>query len=291
MFVLKTDQKQPKVILPSLTVEETLRTPHFWLMWVAFFSGSTAGMGVISTAKTMMSQSFGPLLPNVVTAGFAMTYVMAISAANLTGRFGWGAISDKIGQFATFTIFGSMGCALYISLPYCVEWMAANPSVLPLAMFYGSSLLLISFFGGNFSAMPAYESNLFGRQNVGAIHGRMMTACALSGLAGPRIVTYFNQRKEQQSIRELAQTIDSNTFVEHFGSPIQDIDKLIQTKTVTINKLLNIIPPDAHAIDPTPFLYNDTLYVMSIMMASCAAANFGVRFLGMPKKRLQKPIV
>ncbi|ETO18784.1 hypothetical protein RFI_18462, partial [Reticulomyxa filosa] len=153
-------------VAAAFTPEEAVRTPHFYLLWVCFFTCSTAGMGVLATAKTLISQSFATLLPSVVTSSFAVTYVMALSIANCSGRFGWGAISDKIGQFTTFTIFGLTGCALYATLPHWVNSMTENPSVFPLTIFYGSTLLLISFFGGNFSAMPAYEANLFGRKHV-----------------------------------------------------------------------------------------------------------------------------
>ena len=65
-----------------------------------------------------------------------------------------------------------------------------------LAFFGGSSMLLfvamavvvISFYGGSFSTAPAYLKDLFGTFQVGAIHGRLLTAWSAAGIAGPLIV-------------------------------------------------------------------------------------------------------
>jgi MFS family permease len=48
--------------------------------------------------------------------------------------------------------------------------------------------LIISFYGGGFATAPAYLRDLFGTYQVGAIHGRLLTAWAAAGVAGPLIV-------------------------------------------------------------------------------------------------------
>jgi MFS family permease len=48
--------------------------------------------------------------------------------------------------------------------------------------------IIISFYGGGFSTVPAYLRDLFGTYQVGAIHGRLLTAWAAAGIAGPLIV-------------------------------------------------------------------------------------------------------
>ena len=48
--------------------------------------------------------------------------------------------------------------------------------------------LIISFYGGGFATVPAYLRDLFGPYQVGAIHGRLLTAWAAAGVAGPLIV-------------------------------------------------------------------------------------------------------
>jgi len=47
---------------------------------------------------------------------------------------------------------------------------------------------IISFYGGGFSTAPAYLRDLFGTFQVGAIHGRLLTAWSAAGVAGPLII-------------------------------------------------------------------------------------------------------
>lgn len=53
----------------------------------------------------MMNEIFSSTLPGVVTAAFASSYVLALSAGNLGGRLGWAALSDKLGRRNIFNIF------------------------------------------------------------------------------------------------------------------------------------------------------------------------------------------
>ncbi|MGO2004295.1 MAG: MFS transporter, partial [Arthrobacter rhombi] len=50
------------------------------------------------------------------------------------------------------------------------------------------AFVIISFYGGGFSTAPAYLKDLFGTFQVGAIHGRLLTAWSAAGIAGPLIV-------------------------------------------------------------------------------------------------------
>jgi MFS family permease len=51
--------------------------------------------------------------------------------------------------------------------------------------------VIISFYGGGFATVPAYLRDLFGTFQVGAIHGRLLTAWSAAGIAGPLIVNAF----------------------------------------------------------------------------------------------------
>ena len=48
--------------------------------------------------------------------------------------------------------------------------------------------IILSFYGGGFATVPAYLRDLFGTVEVGAIHGRLLTAWSAAGIAGPLIV-------------------------------------------------------------------------------------------------------
>ena len=55
-------------------------------------------------------------------------------------------------------------------------------------IFVLTAAIIISFYGGGFSTVPAYLRDLFGTFQVGAIHGRLLTAWSAAGIAGPLII-------------------------------------------------------------------------------------------------------
>ena len=198
-------------------------------------------------------------------------------------------IYDKIGGYNTYLLFGSIGFIGYALIPFYVSYVVNTQIYLPLVLFYSSTLLLFSFFGGGFSTMPNYETSIFGNKYVGPIHGKMMSVCALSGIFGPFIVTYLRKLKYESSIYELTKYIDKDIFLKEFNASMDDLNSLIQSKTVTIQKLMELIPNnlinDNIIIDQTPFLYNNTMYAIIGAIAICALSNLMVKKLGLPKQR------
>jgi MFS family permease len=59
------------------------------------------------------------------------------------------------------------------------------------ALFVLLAAVILSFYGGGFATVPAYLRDLFGTFEVGAIHGRLLTAWSAAGVAGPLIVNKF----------------------------------------------------------------------------------------------------
>jgi hypothetical protein len=104
---------------------------------------------------------------------------MAISAANLGGRIGWSAASDYIGRKNVFNIFFITCIPLFMLIPYFAEQVTVSKEILPLGLFFMSTLVIYSMFGAGDATTPAYEADLFGPKYCGAIHGRMLTASAL----------------------------------------------------------------------------------------------------------------
>ena len=50
---------------------------------------------------------------------------------------------------------------------------------------------------------------------------------------------------------------------------------LIEAKTLTISKLMTIMPPGT--IDPSPFIYNNTMYTMAGLVSLGAMLHLAVR--------------
>ena len=45
-------------------------------------------------------------------------------------------------------------------------------------------------YGGGFATIPAYLRDLFGTMQLGAIHGRLITAWSMAAVIGPQLVNY-----------------------------------------------------------------------------------------------------
>ena len=49
-------------------------------------------------------------------------------------------------------------------------------------------------YGGGFATIPAFLADMFGADNVGAIHGVILTAWSAAAIAGPVIITELSAR-------------------------------------------------------------------------------------------------
>ena len=160
----------------DVTAAGAIRTPSFWLLWIVLFTNVTAGIGILEQASPMIRDFF----PDEVTVATAAGFVGLLSLFNMAGRFVWSSTSDVIGRKPTYMIYLGVGAVLFFFLA-----TAGNSSV---PVFVILACLILSFYGGGFATVPAYLKDLFGGFEVGAIHGRLLTAWSAAGVAGPLIV-------------------------------------------------------------------------------------------------------
>ena len=271
-----TDAASRKMISRHhVDMDEALKTPQFWLLWVVLCFNVTAGIGVLGVAKTMMTEIFGSTLPHVVDGAFAATYVLMISVFNMVGRFGWASLSDVIGRKATYTVFFVVGTALYLSIPYTAQQVAATPAVSWLVVFYAATMLIFTMYGGGFATIPAYLADVFGTKFVGGIHGRLLTAWSVAGVLGPLLITSLRDGALARAITDLATKVDPAAFEAKFGAGLDRLDALVAAKTVTVAKLMELAP--AGTPDPSATLYNSTMLVMAGLLVIALVANALVR--------------
>ncbi|WP_085904592.1 OFA family MFS transporter [Kiloniella majae] len=256
-------------------IDQAIKTPQFYRLWIVLCFNVTAGIGVIGVAKTMMTEIFGSTLPGIVDASFAATYVLMISVFNMCGRFIWASMSDFIGRKNTYHCFFVLGTLLYISIPFVANQVSVNPAIMWLVLFYGATMVIFTMYGGGFATIPAYLADVFGTLHVGGIHGRLLTAWSTAGVLGPFAITYLRQLSLDSALINLAEKVDPATFQAKFGASIDKLQELIAAKTVTITKLMEIAP--AGTVDPTPSLYNTTMYAMAALLVIAFFANLGVK--------------
>ena len=276
-WVPPSDAQRSKRMISThdVGIDEALRTRQFWQLWIVLCFNVTAGIGVLSVAQTMMTEIFGTTLPSVVDGSFAATYVVMISLFNMLGRFFWASTSDYIGRRNTYWIFFALGIALYLSIPFVAQRVSVMPAVIWLVYFYAATMIIFTMYGGGFATIPAYLADMFGTRYVGGIHGRLLTAWSLAGYLGPVAITTLRARALGSALRDLAAHVDAARFRQAFGAGLDQLDALVAQKTVTIAKLMEIAP--AGTIDPTPSLYNVTMYLMAALLAIALVANAFMR--------------
>ena len=256
-------------------IDQALKTRQFYQLWIVLCFNVTAGIGVLGVAKTMMTEIFGTTLPNIVDGAFAATYVIMISVFNMVGRFIWASASDYLGRRNTYWIFFALGILLYCSIPYTAQQVSVNPVVFWLVFFYAATMIIFTMYGGGFATIPAYLADIFGTRYVGGIHGRLLTAWSTAGVLGPLAITSLRENAVARAIADLAAKTDPARFREAFGAGLDQLPSLVEAKTVTIAKLMEIAPPGT--VDPTPNLYNATMYLMALLLALALISNAFMR--------------
>ena len=265
------DIRDKLITTANVDIDQALRTPQFYQLWIVLCLNVTAGIGVLGVARTMITEIFGTTLPQTVDTAFAATYVVMISAFNMVGRFIWASASDYLGRRNTYCIFFLLGIALYLSIPFTAQQVSASPSIIWLVYFYAATMIIFTMYGGGFATIPAYLADIFGTRYVGGIHGRLLTAWSTAGLLGPLAITSLRQNSVTRAINDLVTTIDPQRFAEHFGAPLSQLDALVAQNSVTIARLMEIAP--AGISDPTSGLYNSTMILMALLLAGALISN------------------
>ena len=255
----------------NVHIDEALKTPQFYQLWIVLCLNVTAGIGVLGVARTMITEIFGTTLPHIVDTAFAATYVVMISAFNMVGRFIWASASDYIGRRNTYWIFFLLGIVLYLSIPFTAAQVNVNPSVVWLVYFYAATMIIFTMYGGGFATIPAYLADMFGTKYVGGIHGRLLTAWSTAGVLGPLAITSLRESSVNSAINELVTLIDPAAFRAAFGTGVDQLDVLVAQNSVTIARLMEIAP--SGTIDPTSSIYNSTMILMAVLLGIALVSN------------------
>jgi MFS family permease len=181
----------PRAVLAAstgFTPNQAMRTLPFWLLWVVLFVNVTAGIGILAQAAPMAHDMF----PTVFTAT-APEFVVMLSFFNMIGRFFWSSMSDWLGRKWTYAIFFILGSLLYALVPLTRDVGGA-------VLFCVLLAVLMTMYGGGFATIPAYLSDVFGSRNIGAVHGRLLTAWSAAGVAGPILITYLRESQIESGV-------------------------------------------------------------------------------------------
>ena len=161
----------------SYTAAQALKTWQFYALWWIFFTNITCGIGLLAVASPMAQEVVG------MTPEAAASMVGIIGLINGGGRIAWSTVSDYIGRRAVYVLFFVIEIAAFYLLA-----QTADALLFQLLVF-----VIISCYGGGFSCMPAYLSDLFGTKELSAIHGKILTAWGMAGIAGPLLLSWMRE--------------------------------------------------------------------------------------------------
>jgi MFS family permease len=181
--------EKPRALVASTHVyaDDAIKTPQFWLLWAVLCLNVTAGIGILGQAALMCQDMFG------VNAQVAGGFAGLLSIFNMGGRFLWSSASDVTGRKAIYVVYFVLGCALYLTVPFAQRQGSVT-------LFVAVTAVIISMYGGGFATIPAYLRDLFGTMQVGAIHGRVITAWSMAAILGPQLVNYVSTYQKDHGV-------------------------------------------------------------------------------------------
>ncbi|MEJ3652756.1 OFA family MFS transporter [Actinomycetes bacterium KLBMP 9759] len=173
-------RSRPLISTAHVSANNSIKTPQFWLLWVVLCFNVTAGIGILERAAPIYRDFFPDATTPQSLAAAAAGFVAILSLANAIGRILWSSTSDFLGRKNMYRIYLGVGALLYLLLA-----LVQNGNKV---VFLIACMLILSFYGAGFATVPAYLRDLFGTYQVGAIHGRLLTAWSTAGVLGPLIV-------------------------------------------------------------------------------------------------------
>ncbi|KAJ1659913.1 hypothetical protein IWQ61_001076 [Dispira simplex] len=163
---------------PSIRISliQALTSRDFWLLYFVFMANQLFGLVVISRLSNMTQTLFNN------SPDSAATIVSIDGGFNLFGRLFFATISDLVGRKITFGIMLG-GQTLFLGF---------FPMTVQHKVYWG--YLMISWvgtscYGGGFSVIPAFLSDMFGPNNITACHGLILTAWSIAAIGGGLLFT------------------------------------------------------------------------------------------------------
>jgi OFA family oxalate/formate antiporter-like MFS transporter len=156
----------------EFTPSQMLHTRTFYLMWVGYALGCSAGLMVISQLVPF-ARSVG------IAAASLSTMTLVVGAAgNASGRILSGWMSDRLGRI---NVLRAMIGICVIAMP---ALYAAGGN---LVMLYAAVFVVYWCYGTQLSVNGVAAADFWGTKNAGINYGILFTAWGVAGILGPRI--------------------------------------------------------------------------------------------------------
>ncbi|KAK1948087.1 putative MFS-type transporter YhjX [Phytophthora citrophthora] len=170
-----------KASIKRLTLKEAILTPDYIFMYLMFFANQLFGVIVLSRLSSMCTDIFGK------SSGTASDIVSINSAFNCCGRLAFPALSDLLVRYLKVEKTFARKVLYYFTLGSQVVVLGSLPTVIrhdSYTVFVIEIFVLTCSYGGGFGTIPAFVTDMFGAYNIGPMHGIILTAMAIGGVAG-----------------------------------------------------------------------------------------------------------
>ncbi len=154
------------------TPGEVLRTSTFYLMWIAYALGTSAGLMVISQLV--------PFAQSVKISSEALRVMTLVVGAvgNASGRILSGWMSDALGRLNVLRLM--IGISM-IAMP--LLYLSGGT----VSFLYFMVFVVYWCYGTQLSVNGSATADFFGTRNAGINYGLLFTAWGVAGIIGPRI--------------------------------------------------------------------------------------------------------
>ncbi|GAC1449110.1 MAG: OFA family MFS transporter [Isosphaeraceae bacterium] len=153
------------------TPGEMLRTPTFYLMWVAFALGCASGLMVISQLIPFTKEKG-------ITTAVASTALFVGAAGSVAGRTLSGWMSDALGRLNVLRLM--IGISV-VAMPLLYVAGGSVPGLFLMVF------VVYWCFGAQLSVNASTTSDFWGTRHAGVNYGLLYTAYGVAGVIGPRI--------------------------------------------------------------------------------------------------------
>ena len=178
---------KPKVVATTheFTPGETLRTPTFYFMWVAYALGTFGGFMVISQlvpfAKSM----------NIPGTALAAITLFIGALGNASGRILSGWMSDALGRLNVLRLMIGISA---VAMP--ILYLTGSN----VAMLYVMVFIVYWCYGTQLSVNAATTSDFWGTKNAGINYGLLFTAWGVTGYFAAKVAgMLFDKYKNYQA--------------------------------------------------------------------------------------------
>jgi len=163
----------------NFTSPEMLRTPHFYVLYLAMLMMGVGGLMVTANASAV-GKSMG------IGAGFITTALSLNAIANGAGRFFWGWVSDHLGREKTMVI------AFLLQSLFLASVLTVGKLSGPLFII---SLALVFFTWGEvYSIFPSVTADFFGAKNASSNYSFMYSTKGVASIVGGGIAALLFER-------------------------------------------------------------------------------------------------